>query len=98
MYYFTNINAHTITTATTTTTIIIITITTTTTTDRRASKAVIDTTVSICNCVGVGDVVSVIVNHLKDDSEAFRKMVCECIDKIVTNLGTAGVDERLEER
>lgn len=38
-----------------------------------------------------------IVEDLKDESEPYRRMVMETIDKVVRDLGTADVDARLEE-
>lgn len=64
--------------------------------DRRNYKQVVETTVELANKVGVAEVVSRIVNELKDESEPFRKMVMETIQKVVSNLGAADVDERLE--
>lgn len=42
--------------------------------------------------------VSRIVDDLKDESEPYRKMVMETIDKCVRNLGAADIGERLEEQ
>ncbi|KAJ9478959.1 U2 snRNP component HSH155 [Pseudozyma hubeiensis] len=64
--------------------------------DRRNYKQVVETTVELANKVGVAEVVSRIVNELKDESEPFRKMVMETIQKVVDNLGAADIDERLE--
>ncbi|CCF49700.1 hypothetical protein NDA11_005727 [Ustilago hordei] len=64
--------------------------------DRRNYKQVVETTVELANKVGVAEVVSRIVNELKDENEPFRKMVMETIQKVVSNLGAADVDERLE--
>lgn len=64
--------------------------------DRRNYKQVVETTVELANKVGVAEVVSRIVNELKDESEPFRKMVMETIQQVVSNLGAADIDERLE--
>ena len=37
------------------------------------------------------------MEDLKDESEPYRRMVMETIDKVVRDLGTADVDARLEE-
>ena len=37
-----------------------------------------------------------IVSGLKDDNEPFRKMVMEVLEKIVSSLGMADVDNQLE--
>ncbi|EST08416.1 Splicing factor 3B subunit 1 [Kalmanozyma brasiliensis GHG001] len=64
--------------------------------DRRTYKQVVETTVELANKVGVAEIVSRVVNELKDESEPFRKMVMETIQKVVSNLGAADIDERLE--
>lgn len=64
--------------------------------DRRNYKQVVETTVELANKAGVTEIVGRIVNDLKDESEAYRKMVMETIDKVVGELGAADIDERLE--
>lgn len=44
------------------------------------------------------DIIGRVVDDLKDESEPYRKMVMETVEKIVANLGAADVDQRLEER
>jgi len=66
--------------------------------DRRSYKQVVETTVSIGNKVGGSQIMNRIVDDLKDDAEPYRRMVAEAVEKVVTNLGVADVDERLEER
>ena len=46
---------------------------------------------------GCADILGRIVEDLKDESEPYRRMVMETIDKVVRDLGTADVDARLEE-
>ncbi|ORZ17398.1 splicing factor 3B subunit 1 [Absidia repens] len=65
--------------------------------DRRNYKQVVETTVELANKVGVSEIVSRIVNDLKDESEPYRKMVMETIEAVVSNLGAADIDPRLEE-
>ncbi|KAI8084704.1 splicing factor 3B subunit 1 [Halteromyces radiatus] len=65
--------------------------------DRRNYKQVVETTVELANKVGVSEIVSRIVNELKDESEPYRKMVMETIEAVVSNLGAADIDPRLEE-
>ncbi|RCI02374.1 Splicing factor 3B subunit 1 [Rhizopus stolonifer] len=65
--------------------------------DRRNYKQVVETTVELANKVGVSEIVGRIVNDLKDESEPYRKMVMETIEKVVSNLGAADIDPRLEE-
>lgn len=38
-----------------------------------------------------------VVEDLKDESEPYRRMVMETIDKVVKDLGSADIDARLEE-
>ena len=64
--------------------------------DRRNYRQVVETTVELANKTGVSEVVGRIVNELKDESEPFRKMVMETIQKVIANLGAADIDERLE--
>ncbi|KAG0313498.1 Splicing factor 3B subunit 1 [Dissophora globulifera] len=65
--------------------------------DRRNYKQLVETTVELAQKVGVTEIVSRIVNDLKDESEPYRKMVMETIEKVVSQLGAADVDGRLEE-
>jgi len=65
--------------------------------DRRNYKAVVETTVELAMKVGSSEVVSRIAEDLKDESEPYRKMVMEMIDRVVRDLGTADLDQRLEE-
>jgi len=48
--------------------------------------------------VGGSEIVTRLVDGLKDESEPYRKMVMETIEKVVTNMGTADIDQRLEEQ
>eukprot|EP00903_Cladosiphon_okamuranus_P007767 g7522.t1 len=66
--------------------------------DRRNHKQVVETTVEIANKVGVSEVLSRIVDGLKDDNEPYRRMVMETIEQVIQNLGAADVDSRLEEQ
>ncbi|KAL8139367.1 hypothetical protein V2J09_005388 [Rumex salicifolius] len=65
--------------------------------DRRNYKQLVETTVEIANKVGVADIVGRVVEDLKDESEPYRRMVMETIEKVVTNLGSSDIDSRLEE-
>ncbi|KAI9203477.1 armadillo-type protein [Polychytrium aggregatum] len=65
--------------------------------DRRNYKQLVETTVELARKVGVSEIVKRIVEDLKDESEPYRKMVMETIDKVVSELGTADIDDRLEE-
>ncbi|KAF9591638.1 hypothetical protein IFM89_005219 [Coptis chinensis] len=65
--------------------------------DRRNYKQLVETTVEIANKTGVADIVNRIVEDLKDESEPYRRMVMETIEKVVVNLGASDIDSRLEE-
>ncbi|KAI9710139.1 MAG: hypothetical protein M1820_002941 [Bogoriella megaspora] len=65
--------------------------------DKRNYRAVVDTTVDIAKKVGAGELIERIVNNLKDESEPLRKMALETIEKIISALGAADIDRRLEE-
>ena len=58
----------------------------------------VDTTVEIANRVGAAEIVSRVVDDLKDEAEQYRKMVMETIEKIMSNLGATDIDSRLEEQ
>ena len=66
--------------------------------DKRNYRQVVETTVDIGQKVGVSEIVERIVNNLKDESEAYRKMTVETIEKVIASLGAADIGERLEER
>lgn len=66
--------------------------------DKRNYRQVVETTVDLGQKVGVGEIVERVVNNLKDESEAYRKMTVETIEKVVASLGAADIGERLEER
>merc|ERR1719160_1651575 len=66
--------------------------------DKRNYRQLVDTTVEIAQKVGGADIISRIVEDLKDSSEPYRKMVMETIDKVIGNLGVADIDSRLEEQ
>lgn len=66
--------------------------------DRRNYRQLVDTTVEIANKVEAAEIISRIVDDLKDENEAYRKMVMETIEKIMTNLGASQIDGRLEEQ
>ncbi|KAF9917452.1 Splicing factor 3B subunit 1 [Lobosporangium transversale] len=65
--------------------------------DRRNYKQLVETTVELAQKVGVTEIVSRIVDDLKDESEPYRKMVMETIEKVISQLGAADIDGRLEE-
>ena len=58
----------------------------------------VDTTVEIANKVGASEIVTRVVDDLKDENEQYRKMVMETIEKIMGALGATDIDSRLEEQ
>lgn len=66
--------------------------------DRRVSRAVLEATVSLTARLGVGVVASPLIERLKDESEALRKLVLEALEAIVMRFGAAELDERSEEQ
>lgn len=66
--------------------------------DKRNYRQVVETTVDLGQKVGVSEIVERVVTHLKDESEAYRKMTVETIEKVIASLGAADIGERLEER
>jgi splicing factor 3B subunit 1 len=66
--------------------------------DKRNYRQVVETTVDIGQKVGASEILERIVNNLKDESEPYRKMTVETVEKIVASLGAADIGERLEER
>ncbi|KAK9834053.1 hypothetical protein WJX81_006031 [Elliptochloris bilobata] len=65
--------------------------------DRRNYRQLVETTVALAQKVGCAEIVGRIVEDLKDESEPYRRMVMETVDKVVQDLGTADIDARLEE-
>ncbi|KAL1810490.1 hypothetical protein DCAR_0730192 [Daucus carota subsp. sativus] len=65
--------------------------------ERRNYKQLVETTVELGNKVGVADIVGRIMEGLKDESEPYRRMVMETIEKLVADLGASDIDARLEE-
>lgn len=66
--------------------------------DKRNYRSVVETTCDLGQKVGVSEILERIVSNLKDESEAYRKMTVETIEKLVASLGAADIGERLEER
>ena len=64
--------------------------------DRRNHKELVETTVELSVKVGSREIVSRITADLKDDSEVYRKMVLECIEKVIASQGVADIDPALE--
>jgi splicing factor 3B subunit 1 len=66
--------------------------------DKRNYRQVVETTVDLAQKVGCGEIVERVVDHLKDESEPYRKMTLESVEKVIASLGAADIGERLEER
>lgn len=64
--------------------------------DKRNYRQLVETTVEIAQKAGVSVIIGRICNDLKDESEQFRRMVMETINKVVAAVGAADIDERLE--
>jgi splicing factor 3B subunit 1 len=64
--------------------------------DRKNYKQLIETTVEIASKIGGGEVIERIIDGMKDESEPYRKMTIETIEKIVSLLGVADIGSRLE--
>ncbi|KAJ1877097.1 U2 snRNP component prp10 [Coemansia sp. RSA 486] len=65
--------------------------------ERRQYMQVVDTTVELANKVGGAEIIGRIVLDLKDESAAYRNMVMEAINRIITGLGAMDIEGRLEE-
>lgn len=66
--------------------------------DRRNYRQLVETTVELANNVGASEIVARVVDDLKDESEPYRRMVMEAIQKIVSNLGATDIGPELEEK
>ena len=66
--------------------------------DRRVSRAVLDATVALTGRLGVGTVAGPLIERLKDESEALRRLALETLEAIVIRFGAAEIDERSEEQ
>lgn len=66
--------------------------------DRRNYKALVETTEELAKKVGAAEIVTRIVEDLKDESEPYRKMVMETVEKVISSLSAADIDQRLEEQ
>ena len=66
--------------------------------DKRNFKAVVDTTLQIAIKIGGANVIGRLVDDFKDESDPYRRMVVETIDKVTNELGLADIDTALEGR
>ena len=60
--------------------------------------ALVDATVEIAHKVGGMEVVSKIVDDLKDENESYRKMVMETVHRVVEAMGVMDIDSGLEQK
>lgn len=65
--------------------------------DRRNYRQLVETTCALAEKVGGADIIGRVVEDLKDESEPYRKMVMETVEKILATLGASDIDTRLEE-
>jgi splicing factor 3B subunit 1 len=65
--------------------------------DKRHARAVADTTLALALRVGAPDVLAHVSPHLKDESESFRRLAMEAVERVLAALGAADVPTRLEE-
>lgn len=66
--------------------------------DRRNFKAVVDSTLTIATKIGGAYVITRLADDLKNDSEPYRRMVVETVQKVTENLGLSDIDHALEMR
>jgi len=66
--------------------------------DRRNHEFLVDTTLTLAFRVGAGEVLELLVADLKDDSEPYRRMVMDALERILKKLGASDIKVRLEER
>ena len=58
----------------------------------------VDTTVETASKVGASQIISRVVDDLKDENEQYPKMVMETNEKIMGNLRAADIDSCFEEQ
>lgn len=66
--------------------------------DRRISRAILEATVALTSRLGVGKISGPLIERLKDEAEALRKLSLEALEAIVIRFGAAELDERSEEQ
>lgn len=64
--------------------------------DKKNYRQLIDTTVEIAGRVGGAEIIKRIVHELRDENEAYRRIVIETIERIVVQFGVADIDNNLE--
>ena len=65
--------------------------------DRKNYRQLIETTSEIALKVGGAEIIKILEPELKDESEPYRKILMETIEKIVTNQGVADLNANLEQ-
>lgn len=66
--------------------------------DRRNFKSIVDSTLTIATKIGGAYVITRLADDLKNDSEPYRRMVVETVQKVTENLGLSDIDRSLEMR
>ena len=66
--------------------------------DRRNYRELVDTTVELSVKVGAMPILSRLIGDLKDESELYRKMVMETIERVMAGQGVSEMDQRTEEQ
>ena len=64
--------------------------------DRNNYRLVVDTTIEMALKIGAPDIVGKLKEALKSESEPFRKMAAEAIDKVIQQLGATEFDGHLD--
>eukprot|EP00834_Sanchytrium_tribonematis_P003159 NODE_114_length_18474_cov_1.567510.p3 type:complete len:729 gc:universal NODE_114_length_18474_cov_1.567510:8416-6230(-) len=65
--------------------------------DKRMIRPILEATSAISKKIGIVEVFGKLQPFLKDESEPFRKMICECIQKLIQNQEFDKLDPRMEE-
>lgn len=63
----------------------------------RHYRQLVETTAEISSKVGGSEIISRIVEDLRDENQMYRKMVMETIEKTIAAMGVSDIDEKLEE-
>ena len=66
--------------------------------DRRNYRELVDTTVELSVKVGAMPILSRLLADLKDESEVYRRMVLETIERVMAGQGVSEMDQRTEEQ
>lgn len=66
--------------------------------DRRNFRAVVDTTLQVAIKIGGADVLGRLADDLKDESDPYRRMVLETVEKVTEKLGLSDINGALEAR